>query len=176
LRTTPSRPLYSLRRSGAQVAVAKSTKTFGMDLGHFGELSHDRLDYIVLSHLECHGLRVAGQRNCRGYLRAGWIAHSRRGTERRGPRGRHLGVDALTAPGHKGRYAPMGTSALVLSAPLSVRPVRQGGTGFKSENPEQPEETLATRGGGSCRQIRRRKRPSQRSRPTSRGCWQAAAD
>jgi hypothetical protein len=34
----------------------------------------------------------------------------------------------------------MGTGALVLSAPLPVRPVRQGGTGFKSESPEQPEE------------------------------------
>jgi cysteine desulfurase/selenocysteine lyase len=51
-----------------------------------------------------------------------------------------LGVDALAAPGHKGRYGPMGTGALVLSAPLPVRPVRQGGTGFKSESPEQPEE------------------------------------
>ena len=28
-----TRPLYSLRRAGAQVAVAKSTKTFGSDVG-----------------------------------------------------------------------------------------------------------------------------------------------
>jgi selenocysteine lyase/cysteine desulfurase len=34
----------------------------------------------------------------------------------------------------------MGTGALVLSAHVPVRPVREGGAGFKSENPEQPEE------------------------------------
>jgi cysteine desulfurase / selenocysteine lyase len=37
-----------------------------------------------------------------------------------------LGVDALAAPGHKGRYGPMGTGARVLSAPLPVRPVSLG--------------------------------------------------
>ena len=34
----------------------------------------------------------------------------------------------------------MGTGVLVLSAPLPVRPFREGGTGFKSESPEQPDE------------------------------------
>jgi hypothetical protein len=34
----------------------------------------------------------------------------------------------------------MRTGVLVLSAPLPVRPSREGGTGFKSENPEQPDE------------------------------------
>jgi cysteine desulfurase / selenocysteine lyase len=51
-----------------------------------------------------------------------------------------LGVDVLAAPGHKGLYGPMGTGVLVLSAPLPVKPFREGGTGFKSESPEQPEE------------------------------------
>jgi len=49
-------------------------------------------------------------------------------------------VDALAAAGHKGLYGPMGTGVLVLSAPLPVKPFREGGTGFKSESPEQPEE------------------------------------
>jgi len=47
-------------------------------------------------------------------------------------------VDVLAAPGHKGLYGPMGTGVLVLSAPLPVQPSREGGTGFKSEAPEQP--------------------------------------
>ena len=51
-----------------------------------------------------------------------------------------LGVDVLAAAGHKGLYGPMGTGVLVLSAPLPVRPFREGGTGFKSESPEQPDE------------------------------------
>jgi selenocysteine lyase/cysteine desulfurase len=51
-----------------------------------------------------------------------------------------LGVDVLAAAGHKGLYGPMGTGVLVLSAPSPVKPFREGGTGFKSESPEQPEE------------------------------------
>jgi selenocysteine lyase/cysteine desulfurase len=53
---------------------------------------------------------------------------------------RDLGVDVLAAPGHKGLYGPMGTGVLVLSAALPVQPFREGGTGFQSENPEQPTE------------------------------------
>jgi cysteine desulfurase/selenocysteine lyase len=34
----------------------------------------------------------------------------------------------------------MGTGVLVLSGSLPVKPFREGGTGFKSESPEQPEE------------------------------------
>jgi selenocysteine lyase/cysteine desulfurase len=34
----------------------------------------------------------------------------------------------------------MGTGVLVLSSSLPVKPFREGGTGFKSESPEQPEE------------------------------------
>ena len=51
-----------------------------------------------------------------------------------------LGVDVLAAPGHKGLYGPMGTGVLVLTAPLPIEPLREGGTGFKSENPDQPGE------------------------------------
>jgi selenocysteine lyase/cysteine desulfurase len=51
-----------------------------------------------------------------------------------------LGVDVLAAPGHKGLYGPMGTGVLVLAAALPMRPFREGGTGFQSENPEQPTE------------------------------------
>src|SRR6516164_2564525 len=52
----------------------------------------------------------------------------------------YLGVDIMAAPGHKGLYGPMGIGALVLSAPISVKPFRVGGTGFKSESPEHPSE------------------------------------
>jgi len=45
------RPLSSLRRGGAQVAVVKPTRTFGIDLDHLRELCSDRLDYVVLSHV-----------------------------------------------------------------------------------------------------------------------------
>ena len=137
------RPLHSLGKSGAKVAVAKSTKTFGIDLDHFRELCHDRVDYVVLSHVsnvtgsllpvkeiaaithERGGLLILDAAQSAGDLEIDMQA---------------LGVDVLAAPGHKGLYGPMGTGVLVLSAALPVKPLREGGTGFKSENMEQPEE------------------------------------
>jgi cysteine desulfurase family protein len=137
------RPLDSLRRSGAQVAAAKSTKTLGIDLDHFRELCRDRVDFVVFSHVsnvtgslspvreiseithEQGGLLILDAAQSAGELEIDMQA---------------LGVDVLAAPGHKGLYGPMGTGVLVLSAPLPVKPLREGGTGFKSENPEQPEE------------------------------------
>jgi cysteine desulfurase / selenocysteine lyase len=138
-----TRPLYSLHRAGAQVAVMKPTKTFGIDLDHFGELGRDRLDYVVVSHVS----NVTG--GVSPVKEISKITHERGGllildaAQSAGDLDidiQDLGVDVLAAPGHKGLYGPMGTGMLVLSAPLAVKPFREGGTGFKSESPEQPEE------------------------------------
>jgi len=138
-----TRPLYSLGRSGAQIVMAKPTKTFGIDLDHFREVCRDRVDYVVLSHAS----------NVTGYVspvkEIAEITHERGGllildtAQSAGDLEidmQDLGVDILAAAGHKGLYGPMGTGVLVLSAPLPVKPFREGGTGFKSESPEQPEE------------------------------------
>ena len=137
------RPLTSLRRSGAHVAVTKPTKAFGIDLGHFRELCRDRVDYVVFSHVS----NVTG--SVSPIKEIAEITHERGGllildaAQSAGDLDidmQGLGVDVLAAPGHKGLYGPMGTGVLVLSAPLAVKPLREGGTGFASENPEQPEE------------------------------------
>ena len=55
---------------------------------------------------------------------------------------RALPVDLLACPGHKGLLGPLGTGLLWLRPGLEQRlqPVRQGGTGTRSEEPFQPEE------------------------------------
>jgi len=137
------RPLSSLRPGGTQVAVARSTKTFGIDLDHFRELCRDRVDYVVLSHVSnvtgsvSPVKEIAEMTHQRGGLLILDAAQSAGDLD---IDMQALGVDVLAAPGHKGLYGPMGTGVLVLSAPLPVKPLREGGTGFKSENPEQPEE------------------------------------
>ena len=88
-----TRPLNALRRCGAQVAVAKSTKTYRHRPRSFPRgLPRTCRLRRPLARLECHRLRVAGERNCRDYPRAGWIAHSRYCAERRRPRNRHARV------------------------------------------------------------------------------------
>lgn len=51
-----------------------------------------------------------------------------------------LGCDMLAAPGHKGLLGPLGTGLLYLAPDmqLELQPVRQGGTGTRSDEPQQP--------------------------------------
>ena len=137
------RPLHSLGNRGTKVAIAQSTKTFGIDLDHFRELCGERVDYVVLSHVS----NVTGSLS--PVKEIAEITHERGGllildaAQSAGDLDinmQELGVDVLAAPGHKGLYGPMGTGVLVLSTALPVKPLREGGTGFKSEKPEQPDE------------------------------------
>ncbi len=50
------------------------------------------------------------------------------------------GIDLLAAPGHKGLLGPLGTGLLYVRPGLEsrVRPLREGGTGTRSGEPEQP--------------------------------------
>lgn len=52
-----------------------------------------------------------------------------------------LGVDLLAFPGHKGLLGPLGTGALYVRPGMEkhLRPLREGGTGSKSEIPRQPD-------------------------------------
>ena len=132
--------------------MVKSTKTFGIDLDHFRELCRDRLDHVVLSH-------VSNVTGCVSPVKEiAEITHARGGllildaAQSAGDLDidmQELGVDVLAAPGNKGLYGPMGTGVLILSHPLPVKPFREGGTGFKSETPEQPEEYPRRLGDGS---------------------------
>ena len=52
------------------------------------------------------------------------------------------GIDLLAFTGHKSLYGPMGTGGLIIGEridPAELHPVRQGGTGSRSERETQPE-------------------------------------
>ena len=52
---------------------------------------------------------------------------------------RALGVDLLAFPGHKGLLGPTGIGGLYVRPGVRLRPLRQGGTGTRSEETQQPE-------------------------------------
>ncbi|HSH41166.1 MAG TPA: aminotransferase class V-fold PLP-dependent enzyme [Arenicellales bacterium] len=52
---------------------------------------------------------------------------------------KRMHIDVLTFTGHKGLYGPMGIGGMVVAEGVDVRPLRVGGTGVDSNNPEQPE-------------------------------------
>ena len=49
-----------------------------------------------------------------------------------------MNVDMLAFPGHKGLFGPPGTGGLVIGQRVKLRPMRQGGTGTRSEDEDQP--------------------------------------
>jgi cysteine desulfurase / selenocysteine lyase len=49
-----------------------------------------------------------------------------------------LGIHLLAAPGHKGLLGPQGTGILCVAPVVDLRPVREGGTGSRSSQEEQP--------------------------------------
>jgi cysteine desulfurase family protein len=50
-----------------------------------------------------------------------------------------MGIDLLAAPGHKGLLGPQGTGFLYIGPHISLRPLKEGGTGSQSELESQPD-------------------------------------
>ena len=48
-------------------------------------------------------------------------------------------IDLLAAPGHKGLLGPQGTGLLYIGPDISLRPLKEGGTGSQSEMESQPD-------------------------------------
>ncbi|MDZ7842444.1 MAG: aminotransferase class V-fold PLP-dependent enzyme [Gammaproteobacteria bacterium] len=53
---------------------------------------------------------------------------------------RDMHIDVLTFTGHKGLYGPMGIGGMIVAEGVDVKPLRVGGTGVDSNNPEQPDD------------------------------------
>jgi cysteine desulfurase family protein len=49
-----------------------------------------------------------------------------------------MGIDLLAFPGHKGLMGPQGTGGLYIHPELELEPLLYGGTGSRSESPDQP--------------------------------------
>jgi cysteine desulfurase family protein len=51
-----------------------------------------------------------------------------------------MNIDLLAFPGHKGLFGPPGIGGLVIGERVKLHPVRQGGTGTRSEEEDQPTD------------------------------------
>nr|WP_092071715.1 aminotransferase class V-fold PLP-dependent enzyme [Dendrosporobacter quercicolus]NSL49487.1 aminotransferase class V-fold PLP-dependent enzyme [Dendrosporobacter quercicolus DSM 1736]SDM29656.1 cysteine desulfurase family protein [Dendrosporobacter quercicolus] len=51
-----------------------------------------------------------------------------------------MGIDLLAFPGHKALFGCQGVGGLYIGRGISLKPLREGGTGSRSESLEQPEE------------------------------------
>jgi cysteine desulfurase / selenocysteine lyase len=147
------RPLHSLAAAGAKVAVARGTAALTLDLDHFADLCHDGVDFVVMSHVSNVTGEVAPLKEVSRITRergGRLIVDAAQSAGDLGIDMHDLGIDALAAPGHKGLYGPMGIGVLVLATQLPVKPWRAGGTGFRSELTEQPDEYPWHLEAGTC--------------------------
>jgi len=51
-----------------------------------------------------------------------------------------MNIDLLALPGHKGLLGPMGTGMLFVRENVAIKPLKEGGTGTKSRELDQPDE------------------------------------
>jgi cysteine desulfurase family protein len=137
------RPLRRLQRSGVNLAIARSAGEFGIDCQHFEYLCSQGVDAAVFAHASNVTGAVLPVRDLaeQVHRRGGLVIVDAAQTAGKLPIDmREMGIDVLAIPGHKGLLGPMGTGALLLGRDLPVLPLREGGTGFKSEGEDQPEE------------------------------------
>ena len=66
---------------------------------------------------------------------------------------REMGIDLLAVPGHKALLGPTGTGALYVAPGIRLAPLRQGGTGTRSEEERQPEEMPAALEAGTLNTV-----------------------
>ena len=66
---------------------------------------------------------------------------------------REMGLDLLAFPGHKALLGPTGTGGLYVAPGVRLSPLRQGGTGTRSEEEKQPEELPAALEAGTLNTV-----------------------
>lgn len=139
------RPLRALEDLGAQVSVVPCNMDGTLDPQRIEDAVRPNTVLIVLNHASnvCGTILPVAQvgeiARRRGFLLAVDVAQSAGAL----PLDMQaLNIDLLAFTGHKSLYGPTGTGGLVLGErvdPRRIRPIRQGGTGSRSELERQPD-------------------------------------
>lgn len=139
-----TRPLGRLASSGATVSAARGTAGYVTDLDHFWEICRRGVDLAVVSHASNVTGAVQPVRQMARMVHeyGGMFVLDAAQTLGVTPIDmQQMGIDVLAAPGHKGLYGPMGTGVLVLGeSARGMRPLREGGTGHRSEEEAHPSD------------------------------------
>lgn len=135
------RPLVALRENGVEFDVAETSEDDEETVQNFQQKikSNTRLVFCT------HASNVTGQilpvRKIGSLCRKLGILFGVDGAQTAGIESYNLKqdpIDLLCVPGHKGLLGPQGTGALILSRPLDLIPLTEGGTGADSLMEVQP--------------------------------------
>jgi len=139
------RPLRALERDGVRVTTVACNRAGTLDPGMLAEAVRPETALIVLTHASnvtgalmpiVDAVQVARQRGVPLLVDAAQSAGAVPLDVERD------GIDLLAFTGHKALYGPPGTGGLVLRSSFDshrLRPLKQGGTGSRSQSEEQPD-------------------------------------
>ncbi|MDP2859284.1 MAG: aminotransferase class V-fold PLP-dependent enzyme [Bacillota bacterium] len=138
-----ARPLVRLERNGVVLLRARGTDGFLVDLDHLEDLCRDGVDLAVISHVSNVTGRVQPVKDIADIVHRSGGLLLLDAAQSAGVLSidmHQMGIDMLAAPGHKSLYGPMGVGLLVMADNVSILPLREGGTGYRSEDDEHPSD------------------------------------
>ena len=139
-----ARPLEVLNKRGVAYTKAETSPVTGTDAGAVRAAINPATRLVVMTHIS----NVTGAENpvaeigalCRerGIL---FLVDAAQSAGCRTIDVQDMHIDLLAFPGHKGLLGPQGTGGLYIREGLALSTLREGGTGSRSEDLNQPEES-----------------------------------
>ena len=138
------RPLRALEEEGVNVSYVSPDPVLGvLRIADLENALTERTRLLAITHASnVHGA-IQPLRECGAFARERGIAFLVDAAQTAGVYPIDVQsdcIDLLAFPGHKSLYGPMGTGGLYAGPGVVLRQLREGGTGFASEEEEQPLE------------------------------------
>jgi len=138
------RPLKELEKQGVEVTVVSPDPALGvLSTSLLQDALTDRTRLLAITHASnVHGA-IQPLRECGAFAKKRGLAFLVDAAQTAGVYPIDVqedSVDLLAFPGHKSLFGPMGTGGLYVGPGVELKQLREGGTGFASEEEEQPLE------------------------------------
>ena len=138
-----ARPLEHLKDSGVEVTKILGSVETGVSARDVEDAIKENTRLVIMTHIS----NVTGTVNdieaigkvCRKH-NVLFLVDAAQSAGARKIDVREMCIDLLAFPGHKCLYGPQGTGGLYIRPGISLRTLKQGGTGSRSEFLHQPEE------------------------------------
>lgn len=135
------RPLEALKEEGVEVTIVKADEAGTINAADFQKALQSNTKLFIVTH--CSNVtgslqpveEIVALARKEGILS---LVDASQSTGSIPYRIEKINPDLLAAPGHKGLLGPQGTGFLYLKPGISLRELKQGGTGSESENLDQP--------------------------------------
>ena len=139
-----ARPLEALKNRGVEYTKVKTSPLTGVDPDDVKAAFRSNTRLVVITHIS----NVTGTENPVADIGAlckergiAFLVDAAQSAGNRTIDVRQMNIDLLAFPGHKGLLGPQGTGGLYIREGLILSPLKEGGTGSRSEDLNQPTDS-----------------------------------